>query len=161
MRTIEEIRTRLEEALDDPHDMFGAKAERLIAALPFEEAVSAGLNPSIDEEEWAKRATLTEDSILAAFVDYLPFAMGKADDHRGLSAARSIQHMEAFVFLLGDDADVNDFADMNYVPYGVPMLKWMADRFEASEVWAANSTPALERMAKGLPCIYYCESCTA
>lgn len=161
MRTIEEIKTKLEEVLDDPHDFFGARSERLITALPYADAVPFGLNPNITEEGWAERSTLTDEKVTAAFLDYLPFAMEKADNHRGLSAARSIQHMEAFVFLLGDDSDVNDFSNLDYTPYGVPMLRWMTDRFGGSDIWFRNSTPALERMSQGKACNADCESCTA
>lgn len=43
------------------------------------------------------------ESVLAAMREYMPFAWCKADDGRGLSAMRSLEHYAAWVWLLGDD----------------------------------------------------------
>jgi len=45
---------------------------------------------------------LTREAIIAKIVDYMPFAWEKANDERGLSAIRSIEHMKAWTWLLND-----------------------------------------------------------
>lgn len=63
---------------------------------------------------------------MEAAVDYLKFAFGKAENHRGLSASRSVDRIGEYLWLLGLDTDAFEAAE--YAQYGVPKLKVAADR---------------------------------
>lgn len=85
-------------------------------------------------------------------VDYLRFAFDKARDHRGLSAARSVVKMRAWLWFL--ELDVDRFDAAPYPQYGVPKLVVAADLLEAG----VPDAEALARMAQGLPCYHACLS---
>lgn len=98
-RTDEEILARYEEIKGS--DFFNVKAEELLCRLPFEK-VKPYLVEGAAESEWQvfgrDRAT-----ILAEMLEYMPFAWDKANNGRGLSASRSMDHYMEWVWLLGDD----------------------------------------------------------
>lgn len=146
-RTVDEITARVRQLNDDPwQDFLGAQRTDLIAALPFADA-KPWLNDDATEADWAP--TLTTEQVRDGAVKYLEFAMGKADDHRGLSANRSIDHYRSAMWLLG----LNDKVDWdNYPQYGAPILRQCAGLLDADAVWQQHSTAGLERMAQGLPC---------
>src|SRR5262249_50912769 len=50
-----------------------------------------------------KEYPLTEDFVRKEMLSYLAFAFGKAADHRGISAARSVQKLTEYAWLLGVD----------------------------------------------------------
>lgn len=82
-------------------------------------------------------------------LDYMPFALGKAQDHRGLSASRSIDHFRAWLWMLSDDETLG-FCDVeeNYTNYGAPILREICENYgfdTPAETWFAN-------MASGGPC---------
>lgn len=57
------------------------------------------------------------------FLDYMVFAWMKAMDERGLSAARSISKLSAYLWLLGrEDLAKKIEDDSLYAPYGTPAL---------------------------------------
>jgi hypothetical protein len=87
----------------------------LIAYLPFD-AAKAFLNEGVTASEWEQSQTDPLDAVR----DYLPFAWGKANDNRGLSADRSVQHLRAWLWLAG--FDVNADFDDRYEYYGKPCL---------------------------------------
>lgn len=102
MRTNQEILDRIEERKDI--DVFGFETSDLIARLDFELAKEF-LNPEHRDglkEQW-EPLPRDRESILAQMLDYMPFAWGKANDERGLSASRSMFHYMAWVWLAGDD----------------------------------------------------------
>lgn len=118
MRTREQIRERLK----GQKGGFNFAASDLQIYLPEE---------VIDPKDVKDPPTVEEAQAL--IVSYLPFAFGKALDHRGLSANRSIQHMQNFAWLAERD-DLLAFAedDENYKNYGVPILKRFAREFGVS-----------------------------
>ena len=90
---------------------------------------------------------------------YMDFALGKAESHRGISTGRSLQHFEAWLWLLGDQ-DTLDYIqdDDNYANYGAPALKKICEVYNFSipqEDW-------FENMANGKKCASDCfEGCGA
>lgn len=127
-------------------DFFGVQVSDLILALPFEEAREF-LKPEVTAADWTPR--LSAEEVTAAAVEYLAFAVGKASDHRGLSASRSIDHFRAWLWLLGRDEEI-DWG--SYVQYGVPILKQVAGLIGPTGCWMSLTTPELERMAAGQRC---------
>jgi hypothetical protein len=57
----------------------------------------------------------------------MPFAWEKANDCRGLSANRSIEHMTAWLWMLGDD--LADKMDGLYEYYGKPCLRAICEKY--------------------------------
>lgn len=154
MRTDDEIAARIR-AIDE-EDFFGFETGDLVVRLPFDSAKEF-LKPEVTPEEWGDSQPRDADSIRAEITNYLPFAFGKALGHRGLSAGRSVAHMRAWFWLLGDDEAVAFIEDdTNYPPYGMPVLFYCADRVGAPK---PDDEEAI-RMAGGDRCEPSCTSCT-
>lgn len=144
-RTVQEIRERIEKIAK--RDLFGTEQSRLIYALPWDDARDY-LVKDASRERFEEGAQTPEDGIRG----YLPFAIGKAEDHRGLSAGRSVSHMQGFVWLMGDEA-YGKVDWENYPNYGVPILKQCAEL--VGFPWPSRD--GLNRMAVGQPCEEGCQ----
>lgn len=126
MRTQEEILKRFDEA----DDMFGTQQSDLVEYMTFENA-----KPHLKEEyvlevesgaeKWEQR---TDPK--AEILDYLPFAYEKAEDERGLSAARSLLHFKSWIWL-DDEEFYNKVLPImdNYTNYGMPALNMISDHY--------------------------------
>lgn len=125
-RAQEVIVARIQAIIDARSDPFGVEVNELLSALDFEHA-RPFLKDDATEADWAEvGAFRTRADVVAAIIDYLPFAYEKAENERGLSASRSISHMQGWAWLLGDE----EFARLvaaDYAPYGIPQLAVMAD----------------------------------
>jgi len=122
MRTLEEIVAKANDK--EWADIFGTKVSDLVIWLPFELA-RPWLKDEATPETWQKNGCprpLTDASVIAAIKDYMPFAWDKANNCRGLSAGRSIHHMQAWLWLLGADDEVIDAIE-HYSHYGKPQLR--------------------------------------
>jgi hypothetical protein len=129
MRTETEILTHLEKL--QKHDLFGFGTSVLITYLPFEK-VKRFLNADVTAESWTKDSfplPLTREAVMKEFANYMAFAWSKVQDHRGLSAQRSIQKLSAWAWLLGNDACVEKVTETDYAQYGAPKLKVICDAF--------------------------------
>lgn len=123
MRTTTEILQRIDTIKTE--DFFGFESGDLIARLVLADA-RPFLKPDYDGADW-KVLPRDREALLAEIKGYLPFAWDKATDQRGISASRSISHMRAWFWLLGDD-DLNAIDWERYNPYGEPILKQIAAR---------------------------------
>lgn len=97
MKTSAEIIARIQEI--ERLDWMGVISGELIDWLTFEEAkpwLQDTCTPEIFAEMTSKRL-----EPLAAIRKYLPFAWGKANSSRGLSAGRSLDHLSAWLWLAG------------------------------------------------------------
>lgn len=112
-RTVGEILAEIERV--QAEDIFGAATSDLVQALPFQSA-KPFLKDGVTEEQW-KQSTEPAQEIR----DYMGFAWGKANDCRGLSASRSIDHMRAWLWLDGKD-ELSKRLDDVYEFYGKPCL---------------------------------------
>lgn len=156
MREHEQIVERIREIDGSGMDLFGVKVGHLLTQLEFEDAKEF-LLPTATPEEWKESMATLEDSRVAA-AGYMSFAVSKADGHRGLSASRSVEHYDSWVWLHGTDEQYAAFQSAGYRNYGAPKLKVAAEVFKLD--WAEVSTPAFRRMADGLPCTDDCnEGC--
>jgi len=144
IRTIEEVRERYKAKLVS-QALLDFSTEVLGVFLP--EGWKEGHEGNV------KDFPLTEEFVKTEAIKYLDFAFGKAIDHRGISAGRSVQKMREYAWLLGYD-DVVKFAedDTNYQNYGVPILKKMA------EVFGVPLPAEIQQWPDGEPCHPGCES---
>lgn len=105
--------------------------------------------------------------ILAEMEEYYGFAIGKVLDHRGISASRSIEKMEAWIWLL-NDGNLDKIHWDWYTNYGAPILKEIGDIYGFQYIrepdpndeyaeWTRESNRKLLRMADGKPCREGCE----
>jgi hypothetical protein len=164
MRTQAEIVARMTEKNED--DIFGFSKDVLLDSLDYEHA-KPFLKEGVTAEQWnVKRECggygrtlqfplVVEEDLKAAAIDYLKFAWGKAEDHRGLSAGRSVEKMTAFCWLLGHDTKAIE--DAEYAMYGCPKLKVIAGMLDQP----LPDDPALVLMMEGSPCSSGCEGCSS
>jgi hypothetical protein len=159
MRTQEEIVTRIRQELDSPSDMFGTALGDLVTTLDYGNAKEF-IKPDITEEDWKEHQEEDAD-IIDSVNKYIPFALEKADNHRGLSAARSVTHFDAWIWLLKTDEELAAYRGTPYTNYGVPQVVKAAEIFGVREEMDSLLTDGLRRMATGLPCIVGCmEGCS-
>lgn len=152
MRTVDEIVERYRTVGGD--DFMGFQREVLAQYLPFDRLADTG---GFDADKLAAitpedRAKIdadrydTDEKGHDAAVAYLTFAFGKALDHRGLSATRSVDKMGAHLWVLGHD--LTEFDAAGYAQYGVPKLVVAANLLGV----AVPDSQAIANMASGDPC---------
>lgn len=79
-----------------------------------------------------KPEKLTRNKIISIMEDYMPFAIGKAEDERGISASRSIAHFIGWTWLAGDkdfSDKIRKECDENYYNYGKKILEMICDEY--------------------------------
>lgn len=116
------------------HPLFGGQfvAEVLLSYLEFDTLKGLG---------WLKEGVKKDDlydcesymgppvvnEVKKDMLDYLPFAIEKAEDERGLSSVRSLIKIKAWLWLLGDNEMVNE-AD-NATGYGLDFLESVQEKY--------------------------------
>lgn len=162
MRTPAEIVERID-AIEE-EDYFGFHREVLVSALPYEDA-KPYIRDTVTEEDWNAREglTLTPEATTAEALRYLRFALGKALNHRGLSASRSVEKMTEFAWLLGRDDVVQACEEAEYAPYGAPILMAWAVAYGPDAVGICEEETAksdrLMKMMSGVRCDDKCSEC--
>uniref|UniRef100_A0AB74UH30 Uncharacterized protein n=1 Tax=Caulobacter phage BL57 TaxID=3348355 RepID=A0AB74UH30_9VIRU len=127
-RSTADIVARIQELDGDVTDFFGFQSGDLIAYLPFEDA-KPFLNDTAKPEVWTPNVN-TPEAIKQQIHDYMEFAWDKANNRRGLSAGRSLDHMKAWLWLLGEDETwVASLKLSEYTHYGKPQLRAICKRF--------------------------------
>lgn len=152
MRTIEEvIEYYRRESKNDP---LGFEGEVLLPYLSAEQAREF-LQEGADLSEW-QQAPLLFESIVKQMCEYMTFAWGKVQDHRGISASRSVEKMCAWLWLLGDE-ETRAFAkdEHNYPQYGAPVLKKICDKYG----FPVPAGSDIENMVQGKKCSQDCAGC--
>lgn len=146
MRTQEQILARFDAA----EDFFGWARETLAYGMERETLESRGFAAG---EEWKPSA---HADIERQAKEYLAFAIGKIEDHRGISAERSVYKLTEFAWLLGRDDVVAAMDAAEYPQYGAPKVK----AFAAGMGWPyqGDEQAWLDRMADGKPCEPDCGS---
>jgi len=146
MRIPSELVRRMKAVMDA--DPFRTQVGDLASFLPAD-ALYQFCKPDADLSEH-KPEPLIRRRVLVLMREYMPFAVEKATGHRGLSANRSIEHFKAWVWLLGDYAEIDW---NNYKNYGAPILKQISERYG----FDLPPSETLSRMARGAPCIAGCD----
>lgn len=131
-------------------DMFGFRKEVLILALDFESAKQFLVEDAV-KEKWV--GPLSVGHFERAARDYYRFALDKIENHRGLSASRSIEKLREYAWLLGRDDVVEGMDATDYPQYGAPKVFVWAMGFNEKY---PRSVPMVS-MAKGLPCRPNCD----
>jgi len=125
-RTQQEIKARYEARRSA--DFLGFESNEYLKYLSWENAYPY-LSADAKEEDWKKK---TEDP-LKVMGDYMEFAWDKANNCRGISAVRSIEHMIAWLWLAGKGTlltKVEKEYKTNYQFYGKPILKTICVAFK-------------------------------
>jgi len=139
------------------HDPFGFGIEVILPYLEAENAKVFTIATVDTARIWKEQGyprKQDREAMLKEAQQYMEFAWGKAMNHRGLSAERSVSKMAAWMFLLGEDALLNTcFDDSKYPKYGAPILKDICVKLG----WEIPADVAILRMIKGLPCQEECE----
>lgn len=123
-RTDQEIIDRIE--VLNEIDPFGFSQPDLILCLPFESA-KPFLRPDTTAEEWGDPKPRDAESVKERMLEYMPFAWEKANGNRGISAARSMLHMGAWLWLLGMDEAADQIQEYEF--YGKPWLRAICEHF--------------------------------
>lgn len=113
MRTQQEILDRIEEVKND--DLFGTQRQDLIVYLTFDNA-KPFLVDGVTADQWPEENKSPKEIM----IEYMPFAWDKANDKRGLSALRSMEHYTSWLWLDGDEVLYKTLFDYEY--YGKPQL---------------------------------------
>lgn len=164
-RTLDEIVARIK-STGGP---FNFSADVLLEYLPFDLA-QPFLRPEVTREQWEtsigtfsgygppcdKSRPLDpadREHILEATRHYAKFGWEKVQDHRGLSASRTIDKMSAWLWLLGyEDGEVYD-VDADWGQYGAGCLA----RICAELNFPIPSDNRIHRMIDGLACTPRCK----
>jgi hypothetical protein len=151
IRTDAEILARIEDPAGKQRSFFGSEREELIVTLEFASAVPY-IKEGLKESEWQPLAR-DYDGVIERIKTYMTFAVEKVEDHRGLSAGRSIEHMHGLVWLLGD-YDYNEIDWEAYAQYGAPVLQKIITHLRLD----IETTEGFKRMAVGEKCTPECEN---
>lgn len=127
MKTQEQIVEKFKELVKSGEDFFGVMRNDLIVYLDFVYAKEF-LKDEITEEEWNNdKKSYCDESVIKEIAEYMPFAWDKANNCRGLSAGRNMDHMYAWCWLLGLDELAE--STKGYDLYGKPQLKAICEHF--------------------------------
>lgn len=124
MRTDAEILARI--IIVGKNDWLGTQTGVYTSTLSFEVAKPL-LKESCTAEDWGDPIPRDDETIKAEMLGYMEFAWGKANDCRGISAGRSIDHYSAWLWLLGRDAAADQI--LKYTQYGKPWLRAICEDF--------------------------------
>jgi len=130
-RTDVEILAKIKEIEAQEH-LFEFVTADLKEYLSYE-AVKPFLKEGVTEKDWTHKPK-DRDSILKQMKDYMTFAWDKANNERGLSASRTMDHYTAWIWMLGDE-EVDIFGNIQeYEFYGKPQLKAICDHYGWDDV---------------------------
>ena len=126
MKTLKEIKERIERQLKDP-------GERLMIATCNHQHPLQAFHPEYIKEGY-EADPLTEEAIIQEMREYMDFALGKARNERGISASRSVWKYVQWLWAI-EDEELLDFAedDSNYPMYGMPILQKICDKYGFKE----------------------------
>jgi len=146
MRTQDEIVARAKAG--DTQDMFGFGLSVLVEYIDADH-IKPLLKEDADPKGWESMAP-TAENVLNDMKEYMKFAWEKAQNHRGLSASRSVVKMQAWLWLLGDEDLV---AGVMYAQYGAPILRKICAHYG----FPMPDDEYTKRMMAGLPCEDGCQ----
>ena len=150
LRTPEEIVQRIKQKSQNPVDF---EPEVLLPYLDFK-AAKPLLNDTATAKEWNDlKSPYTRDFVLAEAKKYMAeYGWPKCQDHRGISAGRTIDKMLAWAWLLCEDDLIRKIKNASYQNYGAPKLRVICEHFD----WPIPDDGATQRMTEGKSC---CDDC--
>lgn len=148
MRTNDEI---VKKTIENRKVLFDFSSEVFVPFLPFEQAKPFLKKDSL-EDQWEPK-DFTREQVINDMRDYMEFAWGKVENHRGLSADRSVNKMTAWVWLLGDDDFLKELEKAGYINYGAPKLEVVCKKYD----FPIPQSDEIQNMIKGNPCIKGCK----
>lgn len=126
MKTQEEIKKYIEEHSKDPFDF---SIEDLSCYLPWKDAKKYFVKDYVEAvDNGTKKYEIDTKTGKENIIEYMDFAWDKANNCRGLSAARTINHMANWLWLDGYDALAEEIRDYSY--YGKPQLVKICELFD-------------------------------
>lgn len=125
MKTQEEILERFERAR--PGDPMGFEVSEYLVRLDYANA-KPWLKDDATPEDWEQFSAAPSD-VKERMLEYMPFAWGKANDCRGISASRSVAHVAAWTWLIDDQTLLYKMERVGYNFYGKPILALVCDHF--------------------------------
>lgn len=131
--------------------IFDFSAEAVAQFLTFEQAKPL-LEADAKPEDW-KQEALNQETVIQGMRAYMEFAWGKVQDHRGLSASRSVNKMRAWVWLLGDDDTLKLLEGAPHAMYGAPKLAVICEKYGFPIPAGEN----IQNMINGKPCYAGCD----
>lgn len=149
-RTQEEILARYQDITRAETDWMGFRREALAALMD-----GATLKKTGDYTVGLEHTIEASDPVVL-LGEYFEFACGKASDHRGISAGRSIDKLTEYAWAAGFDDAVTAIDAAGYENYGAPKLYALSECVDTL-TWPVDDE-ALHRMSLGQPCNEDCQS---
>jgi hypothetical protein len=146
MKTQDEIVQKFKEVQAEER-FFDFRPDVLASCLDFEHAQEF-LKPEVTAEDWATDAWLDEDRVRQELREYMEFAWGKVEDHRGLSANRAISKVWAMLWVLEENEALAAFDAAPFPQYGAPKLRAACEKVGLP----MPETERARRMSEGLQC---------
>ena len=150
-RTMEAIAARLSEMSDK---FLSFQPEVLIGYLDLQHA-RPFLRSDFDVSTFTFTDPADSGAIKAHMAEYMEdYGWPKARGHRGISAGRTVEKMQAWLWLLEDDEMLAIAEDESQYPqYGVPILKQICEKYG----FPIPEGDDVARMSEGLPCEPGCD----
>jgi hypothetical protein len=145
MRTQDEISKHMKEIEND--DFCGFQRQVLGQYLDIEHAKE---HFKAIKDEWNQTPL---ENALDDMKEYMEFAWRKVEDHRGLSAGRSVEKMEAWLWLLEDFETLNAVKETSYENYGTPKLAVICRKYDCP----IPDDDGIRNMINSKPCRIGCE----
>src|SRR3972149_3026035 len=150
MRPQEQIVKRIERK---QKEVMSFEPEVLMLYLDFEHAKPM-LKPEATEKDWNGCHTpYTRENVLKEAETYMrEYGWAECQEHRGISAERTIMKMTAWAWLLEEDDLLQKMKDTEYQNYGAPKLKVVCEHFG----WPIPNDEPTQRMMGGQMCRVDC-----
>lgn len=134
------------------NDVFGFALEATCEFMPFD-VVGERLREGVDKDEWDKGVIeLNRENVLARLTEYMAtYGWPKCQDHRGISASRTIMKVSAWLYAM--EFDPKEVTREDYAPYGAPMLARVCERLGLP----IPQDEETQRMISGQDCMPGCE----
>lgn len=120
-RTTKEIKARVRKLKKT--EFLGFQSADLLSYLEYADA-KPFLTKAATIDKWGKPASRDHGHVYDTILQYMVFAWDKANNRRGLSAYRSLEHMTSWLWMIGYDVDFSD-----YDHYGKPQLRAICEHF--------------------------------
>ena len=152
LRSNDAIERHLKNEMERSLFAFGVQAAAEI--VPYG-SIKSLLKEGITEESYAEgMPKYTRDNVIEVMREYMGrIGWDKAENHRGISAGRTIEKMEMWIWLLGED-DWNTYLKhrredpVDYAPYGAPILHLICWLYK----FPVPDSETLKPMIQGEPC---------